>query len=357
MFDKLKQGNAQMLSPVTTEPLYEKVKKQLLDYIEETKPGVLPCEKDLIKLFKVSRNTVRRAVQDLTWSGVLKPVQGRGTIVMKHAEEKARDIGVICTDSLDITSPWISSMLQTLQKTAHSDNYHLNLFLCHDYTIDPLNNSAYSYLVNSGKLAGLILLSALKNDDINHIRKLNLPFVTVDFQYRAFNHPFATPDIIKVISKIIDDYTASGYTRFGMLAKSTEVLELTECRGQNDYIIDEWEGLLKTKGLPVIEYDFTATVEEQLKKMYAMPADQRPEVLFTPFIPYGKAVIKMLKQFNDWKPVHVRNTIKGSQFEAPCIISNPAIEAQKAFAILSRIISAKQSSKPEGCKVDLEYKL
>ena len=346
-----------MLSPVTTEPLYEKVKKQLLDYIEETKPGILPCEKDLIKLFKVSRNTVRRAVQDLTWSGVLKPVQGRGTIVMKHAEEKARDIGVICTDSLDITSPWISSMLQTLQKTAHSDNYHLNLFLCHDYTIDPLNNSAYSYLVNSGKLAGLILLSALKNDDINHIRKVGLPFVTVDFQYREFTHPFAAPDIITVISKIIDDYTASGYSRFGMLAKSTEVLEKTECRGQNDYIIDEWEDLLKAKNLPVIEYDFTLDIEMQFVKLYSLPPEQRPQILFTPFIPYAEIVTGMLTKFNDWKPIHVRNTINGSPFETPCIISNPAIQAQKAFSILSRIISAKQPSNPEGCKVGLEYKL
>jgi DNA-binding LacI/PurR family transcriptional regulator len=346
-----------MLSQVIVEPLYEKVKKQLLDYIEKAKPGVLPREKDLIKLFGVSRNTVRHAVQDLTRAGVLKPVQGRGTIVLKHAEEKACDIGVICTDSLDIGSPWISTMLKSLQQQAHADGYHLNLFLCHDYSIDPLNNSAYSYLVNSGKVAGLILLSALKPDDIEHIKSIGLPFVTVDFQYRAFDHPSSVPDIVDAVSRIIDEYAASGITRFGILAKPTEVLDANDCRGQNDFIIENWKSMLKAKKLPVPGDDFNGDIEAQIMSLYALPSDQRPQVIFTPFIPYFEKSQKVLGKLEDWNPIHVKTVMRACAADVPCIIASPSVQARKAFTILNKIISIGKLSSPEECKTYLEYKL
>lgn len=41
----------------------------------------IPTEPELMKIFQVSRNTVREAVQSLTWSGILEVKQGDGTYV------------------------------------------------------------------------------------------------------------------------------------------------------------------------------------------------------------------------------------------------------------------------------------
>ncbi len=68
------------------EPLYIKLKNRLTDYIQKEKPRLLPCEKDLMKHYGVSRNTVRRVVFELTKDKILKPVQGLGTLVYPQPE-------------------------------------------------------------------------------------------------------------------------------------------------------------------------------------------------------------------------------------------------------------------------------
>lgn len=63
------------------EPLYSRLKTQLLDYIEQENLQILPTEKELMIRYGVSRNTLRRAVRELTEEKVLQPIQGLGTLV------------------------------------------------------------------------------------------------------------------------------------------------------------------------------------------------------------------------------------------------------------------------------------
>lgn len=63
------------------EPLYEKLRKKLLEQIEEEHLTSLPNEKELMSRYHVSRNTLRRAILELTKAKILRPVQGIGTLV------------------------------------------------------------------------------------------------------------------------------------------------------------------------------------------------------------------------------------------------------------------------------------
>lgn len=70
-------------------PLYKEVRKHILDAIGngEWRAGdVLPTEKLLCARFGVSIGTLRKAVDDLTLSGVLIRQQGRGTFVARHSQ-------------------------------------------------------------------------------------------------------------------------------------------------------------------------------------------------------------------------------------------------------------------------------
>lgn len=66
----------------------ESLSKQISDQLEEMissgkyKIGEkIPTEPELMEMFNVSRNTVREAIQSLTWSGLLSVKQGDGTYV------------------------------------------------------------------------------------------------------------------------------------------------------------------------------------------------------------------------------------------------------------------------------------
>lgn len=67
----------------------ESLAKQVSDQLEEmissgkyTVGEKIPTEPELMDLFEVSRNTVREAIQSLTWAGMLSVKQGDGTYVI-----------------------------------------------------------------------------------------------------------------------------------------------------------------------------------------------------------------------------------------------------------------------------------
>lgn len=68
-----------------TLPLYEKVRRDILEGIESGKYAIgsfLPTEPELMALHGVSRITLRRAISELCEDGRLERQQGRGTVVM-----------------------------------------------------------------------------------------------------------------------------------------------------------------------------------------------------------------------------------------------------------------------------------
>lgn len=85
----------------------ESLSKQVSDQLEEmiasgtyTVGQKIPTEPELMEMFQVSRNTVREAIQSLTWAGLLSVKQGHGTYVISsdrfHAnmEQKCQSISL-----------------------------------------------------------------------------------------------------------------------------------------------------------------------------------------------------------------------------------------------------------------------
>ncbi len=71
--------------------LYVRVRAQILETIRsgQWRPGeVIPPEKKLCELFGVSIGTLRKAVDELTASGILIRRQGKGTFVASHNQDR-----------------------------------------------------------------------------------------------------------------------------------------------------------------------------------------------------------------------------------------------------------------------------
>jgi GntR family transcriptional regulator len=102
-------GNASALGAPAFSPLYQQIKAQILQGLEnaEWQPGeVIPSEFDLAARFGVSQGTVRKAIDELAASNLLVRKQGKGTFVATHSERQVQyrflrlepDVGTIQTE-------------------------------------------------------------------------------------------------------------------------------------------------------------------------------------------------------------------------------------------------------------------
>lgn len=72
-------------------PLYRDTRQRILEAIDslEWRPGeAIPSEKKLAERFGISMGTLRKAVDELTASGVLIRKQGLGTFVARHSQDR-----------------------------------------------------------------------------------------------------------------------------------------------------------------------------------------------------------------------------------------------------------------------------
>ena len=79
-----------MTKEINEQPLYLQVKEMILEKIKEDnlKPGdLLPTEPELEEMFKVSRTTVRNAINELKSEGYVIKQQGRGTFIADNSYE------------------------------------------------------------------------------------------------------------------------------------------------------------------------------------------------------------------------------------------------------------------------------
>lgn len=85
------QGSAESAWFQPGSPLYLEVRRRIAEAIRagEWRPGdAIPPEKMLCERFGVSMGTLRKAVDELTASGVLVRQQGRGTFVARHSQDR-----------------------------------------------------------------------------------------------------------------------------------------------------------------------------------------------------------------------------------------------------------------------------
>jgi len=74
--------NIKPLDSTSPTPLYHQLKEQLRQMAQSMPAGApMPSETDLVELTGVSRATIRRAVADLTYEGLLRSKRGLGTFV------------------------------------------------------------------------------------------------------------------------------------------------------------------------------------------------------------------------------------------------------------------------------------
>ncbi|MFE7948387.1 GntR family transcriptional regulator [Streptomyces sp. NPDC057426] len=102
------------MSPASPRGTYLLIADKLREDIERNVDGhMLPSEASLMRVYNVSRNTVRRALKSLAAEKLISPVAGAGWQVSSTPIRPLIDrmIGVLVEDSLVVGSPYPSEAM------------------------------------------------------------------------------------------------------------------------------------------------------------------------------------------------------------------------------------------------------
>lgn len=170
-----------MAKTIKRDSLAKQVSDELEAMIERGEYEVgdkIPTEPDLMEMFHVSRNTIREAIQGLTFAGILETKQGNGTFVQsnnrfqanmsqKYAEVSIEDIRE-ARNSIEVTIAHLAAVryededfdliteafnrrqnqnTSTKENTSADLDFHMAIaYACHNTILIDLYKSILSYL-------------------------------------------------------------------------------------------------------------------------------------------------------------------------------------------------------------------
>ncbi len=171
-------------------PRYQWVRWDLESYLSEMAVGdKIISENELVKKYKVSRVTARKALQLLRNDGTIKCVRGRGTFLAKvpnrtpisSKSTNAKLLGVLVPS---VNAPLIASVVRGIEAEATRNGYHI--LLSHDHNDPQLQIKQLRKLLETD-VSGILLypdrfVTDCKEflDLLDELNKRNVPLVLLD---------------------------------------------------------------------------------------------------------------------------------------------------------------------------------
>ncbi|MGM7719987.1 GntR family transcriptional regulator [Metabacillus sp. Hm71] len=218
------------------------VKQKIKDWITEgtVSPGEkIYSENELVKLFQVSRHTVRQAVGDLVHEGWLYREQGAGTFVANRANQAqmnpmrsaGKNIGVITTYISDYIFP---SIIKGIESYLSSHGYSLT-FACTDN--DPEKEKQCLEAMLNRNIDGLIVeptRSSSYNPNLHYYLEMEqnkIPYLMINQYYPQLNPPNIILNDEKGGFIATDHLIKLGHKKIIGLFKSDDIQGLNRMQG------------------------------------------------------------------------------------------------------------------------------
>lgn len=199
----------------------------------------LPTESELVRMYGVSRQTIRVCLDILREENIIRSLQGSGSyyIGRQAAHEKTMRVGVITTYISDYIFP---SILRGIEEALTSNSYSLML----NATNNSVSTESQILLsLNDRSIDGLIVegtKTALPNPNSSFYYKLagsGIPVVFIHGYYSNLRHD-------NIIHVVTDDYRGGcivterladlGHTSIGSLFKSDDIQGINRYSGYID---------------------------------------------------------------------------------------------------------------------------
>ncbi|WP_040950929.1 GntR family transcriptional regulator [Gorillibacterium massiliense] len=189
----------------------------------------IPTELALQIKYSVSRQTVRKAILDLSKEGFLRSEKGSGIYVSNQYRAKAggnankRTIGVITTYISDYIFP---SIIRGIESRLNEDNYSLLLASTNNDVAQ--EKKALEMMLSFG-VDGLIIeptKSNLYNPNIAYylsFKEQDVPLIMINAYYEELEVPYLCLDDVKSSYLATKELISKGHTQIGIIAKMDDL--------------------------------------------------------------------------------------------------------------------------------------
>lgn len=141
----------------------------------QLKPGApLPSERVLCEKFRISRITVRKALEQLTVNGEIYKLHGKGTFKSFNQNNTVKELVYVVYNTAMISSPGREVMIRALAETAEQRGYHLVIRGFHSATGKTGLRDFARENINGGLL---ISVQELSNADLLSLQQTRIPCV------------------------------------------------------------------------------------------------------------------------------------------------------------------------------------
>ncbi|MFB5761310.1 GntR family transcriptional regulator [Paenibacillus medicaginis] len=224
----------------------------------------IPTEAALQDMYKVSRQTVRKAILELSNEGFLRSEKGSGTYVSNQYRSKSaggsniKTIGVITTYISDYIFP---SIIRGIEGRLNEDNYSLLLASTNNDVAQ--EKKALEMMLSYG-VDGLIIeptKSNLYNPNIAYylsFKEQDVPFIMINAYYEELEVPFFCLDDVQSSYLATKELISKGHTQIGIIAKMDDLQGKYRMKG---YIKALGEAKLRFHPEQVLSFD-TETKQE-----------------------------------------------------------------------------------------------
>jgi GntR family transcriptional regulator of arabinose operon len=184
-------------------PKYQKLKDFIIEEIKCDKIAVgekIPSENELAEAFEISRNTVRQGIGELVNEGWLYRIQGKGTFVNVHPEEKTERLKTIAVMTSYLSDYIFPSIIRGIDSVLSINGYSMLLSCTHNQhqkerlcLENLLNQSISALIVEPTK-------SALPNPNIDLYKKFEsqgIPILFIHGSYRELPASYIAEDDVE----------------------------------------------------------------------------------------------------------------------------------------------------------------
>ncbi len=224
----------------------------------------IPTEYALQESYNVSRQTVRKAILELSNEGFLRSEKGSGTYVSKQYRNRSggntanKTIGVITTYISDYIFP---SIIRGIESRLNEDNYSLLLASTNNDVAQ--EKKALEMMLSYG-VDGLIVeptKSNLYNPNIAYylsFKEQDVPFTMINAFYEELEVPFFCLDDVQSSYLATRELIAKGHTQIGLIAKMDDLQGKYRMKG---YIKALGEGKIGFHPEQVLSFDTASKPE------------------------------------------------------------------------------------------------
>lgn len=240
----------------------------------------IPSEYVLQESYNVSRQTVRKAILELSNEGFLRSERGSGTYVSSQyrsrtgAKTMNKTIGVITTYISDYIFP---SIIRGIESRLNEDNY--SLLLASTNNDISQEKKALEMMLSYG-VDGLIIeptRSNVYNPNIAYylsFKEQEVPFAMINAYYEELEVPFFCLDDVQSSYLATRELIAKGHTQIGIIAKMDDLQGKFRMKG---FIKALGEAKLRFQQEHVLSFD-TSTKSDLSANLEVYLNDNRDEL-------------------------------------------------------------------------------